>query len=153
MPTEVVVLETKKENYPKTQFSDKTQFLFDEMLRVEFDSIPDRLEFKIGDVVKITGIKTYVLRYWESEFKTLKPKKSAKNQRIYKKKDIEMVFLIRKLLYRDRYSIQGACEVLKKYSCLGKSKFETRSLKIHMKKIAYSLQNIYDRLKVLEKKL
>ena len=59
-------------------------------------------------------LKTHVLRYWETEFGALNPKKASNNQRIYQKRDVETVLLIKKLLYRDRFSIEGAKSALKK---------------------------------------
>ncbi len=82
--------------------------LCDEDLLEEINSIPDRMGFKIGEVAELLGIKNYVLRYWESEFEILKPKKSSSNQRIYTRKDVENAFIIRKLLHRDRFSVEGA---------------------------------------------
>ena len=79
----------------------------------ELSSIPDRLGFKIGDVADMLEIKQYVLRYWEQEFELLRPKKALNNQRMYTKKDVENAFLIRKLLYRDKFSIDGARQALK----------------------------------------
>ncbi|MBI2027601.1 MAG: MerR family transcriptional regulator [Deltaproteobacteria bacterium] len=76
-------------------------------------SIPDRLFFKIGDVSKITGVKPYVLRYWESEFETLTPNKSKTNQRVYSQDDVKKVLLIKQLLHGERYSIEGAKKKLK----------------------------------------
>lgn len=70
--------------------------------------IPDKLFFKIGQASAITGIKPHVLRYWESEFKTLKPIKNKSGQRVYRKKDIEIIFEIKKLLYEESYTIAGA---------------------------------------------
>ncbi len=70
--------------------------------------IPDKLFFKIGEVANITGVKPHVLRYWESEFKLLKPVKSATGQRVYQKKDVEKVFTINKLLNEEKYTIAGA---------------------------------------------
>jgi DNA-binding transcriptional MerR regulator len=70
--------------------------------------IPDKLFFKIGEVAKITCVKPHVLRYWESEFKLLKPSKSATGQRVYQKKDVEKVFAIKKLLYDEKFTIAGA---------------------------------------------
>ncbi len=87
------------------------QFVDDE-LKQELLQIPDRMLFKIGEVAELVGIKPYVLRYWESEFSLLRPKKASNNQRMYTGKDLETVFLIKKLLYRDRYSIQGAKKAL-----------------------------------------
>jgi DNA-binding transcriptional MerR regulator len=89
--------------------------MVDVQLASELQKIPDQLAFKIGDVAELSGLKTYVLRYWETEFDQLKPKKSKHNQRVYSRKDVEMVLLIKKLLYRDRYSIEGARSALRKH--------------------------------------
>ncbi|MEJ2182499.1 MAG: MerR family transcriptional regulator [Nitrospirota bacterium] len=70
-------------------------------------SYPDKLFYKIGEVSKIAGVEPYVLRYWESEFPLLRPRKSKSGQRIYVKKDLELVLRIRDMLYRDRYTIEG----------------------------------------------
>lgn len=97
-------------------FSDVTSLpaaLMDEKLLQEISSIPDKMAFKIGDVADLLGIKQYVLRYWETEFDVLKPKKASNNQRMYSKKDVENAFLIRKLLHRDRFSIEGARNALR----------------------------------------
>jgi DNA-binding transcriptional MerR regulator len=87
--------------------------LYDAELEREIAKIPDKLAFKIGEVADIAKLKTYVLRYWETEFEQLHPNKSAKNQRVFLKKDVEMVLMIKKLLYRDRFSIEGARTALK----------------------------------------
>ncbi len=87
--------------------------LVDEELLRELTKIPDKMGFKIGDVADLLGIKAYVLRYWETEFEMLKPKKAANNQRYYTKKNVENAFLIRKLLHRDRFSIEGARAALR----------------------------------------
>jgi DNA-binding transcriptional MerR regulator len=87
--------------------------LNDELLLKEISSIPDKLGFKIGDVSELLGIKQYVIRYWETEFEFIRPKKASNNQRLYTKKDVENVYLIRKLLHRDRFSIEGAKSALK----------------------------------------
>lgn len=87
--------------------------LCDETLLGELNSIPDKMGFKIGEVADILGIKQYVLRYWETEFDVLKPKKAQNNQRYYTKRDVENAFLIRKLLHRDRFSIEGARSAMK----------------------------------------
>lgn len=70
--------------------------------------IPDRMFFRIGDVADIVGVKAYVLRYWESEFPILAPEKSSTGQRLYRKGEVEMLLLIKHLLYKERYSIEGA---------------------------------------------
>lgn len=87
--------------------------LVDDKLLEEINAIPDKMGFKIGDVADLLDVKQYVLRYWESEFELLRPKKASNNQRMYTKKDVENAFLIRKLLYRDRFSIEGARQVLR----------------------------------------
>lgn len=86
----------------------------DAELEADLKRIPDKLAFKIGEVAELLGVKPYVLRYWETEFDVLKPKKSKHNQRMYERKDVENLMLIRKLLYRDRFSIEGARAALKK---------------------------------------
>lgn len=97
----------------KAASSHMPSVLVDELLLSEIKSIPDRFGFKIGDVADLLGIKQYVLRYWEQEFDLLNPKKASNNQRMYTKKDVESAFLIRKLLYRDKFSIEGARLALK----------------------------------------
>ena len=74
--------------------------------------IPDKLYFRIGDVAKLAGIKPYVLRFWESEFAGLGPKKSGTGHRLYRRKDVELVLEIKRLLYEKRYTIEGARKVL-----------------------------------------
>ena len=70
--------------------------------------VPDRLYFRIGEVSSITGIPPYVLRYWETEFPILQPRKSGGGQRLYRKRDVAMVLEIKKLLYQERYTVAGA---------------------------------------------
>lgn len=76
-------------------------------------AIPDKLFFRIGEVAEITGVEKYVLRYWEEEFDLLKPDKNRSGQRLYKKKDIELILEIKDLLYGQRYTIAGAKKKLK----------------------------------------
>src|SRR5689334_25358064 len=70
--------------------------------------IPDKLFFRIGEVCKIVEVEPFVLRFWESEFPNLAPQKSKSGQRVYKRKDIEMVLRIKELLYERGYTIAGA---------------------------------------------
>jgi DNA-binding transcriptional MerR regulator len=72
------------------------------------EPIPDKLYFRIGEVARLTKIQPYILRYWESEFPLLQPKKSGTGQRLYRKRDIEIVLKIKQLLYDRRYTIAGA---------------------------------------------
>jgi len=73
-----------------------------------YPEIPDKLYFRIGEVARLAGVKPYVLRYWETEFSGLGPKKSGSNHRLYRRKDVEMVLDIKHLLYEKRYTIEGA---------------------------------------------
>ncbi|MEW6584369.1 MAG: MerR family transcriptional regulator [Nitrospirota bacterium] len=70
-------------------------------------SFPDKLFYKIGEVSKIVGVEPYVLRYWETEFSFLKPRKNKSGQRVYIKKDVELLLTIKRLLYQERYTIEG----------------------------------------------
>lgn len=88
------------------------------------EEIPDKLFFRIREVTEITGVKPHVLRYWESEFSRLSPRKSRSGQRVYQKKDIETVLKIKQLLYDERYTIAGARRRL-----AGKEKPETATIK------------------------
>jgi len=74
--------------------------------------IPDKLYFRIGEVSRLAGIKPYVLRFWETEFSALGPKKSGKGHRLYRRKDVELVLEIKRLLYEKRYTIEGARKYL-----------------------------------------
>lgn len=113
--------------------------LVDDLLLRELASIPDKMGFKIGDVAEMLEVKQYVLRYWEAEFDLLKPKKAANNQRYYNRKDVESAYLIRKLLHRDRFSLEGAKAALK-------------NLKKAVKKEQEG-QNFSERIQVFEKKI
>jgi DNA-binding transcriptional MerR regulator len=75
--------------------------------------MPDKLYFRIGEVSDIVGVKPYVLRYWESEFSDIHPTKSKSGQRLYKRRDVEMLLLIKQLLYEERFTINGARKRLK----------------------------------------
>lgn len=70
--------------------------------------IPDKLYFRIGEVARLAGIKPYVLRFWETEFPGLGPRKSGTGHRLYRRKEVEMVLEIKRLLYEKRFTIEGA---------------------------------------------
>lgn len=75
-----------------------------------------KLYYSISEVSKITNLEQYVLRYWESEFDELKPAKNRAGNRIYTNKDIQLILFIKKLLREERYTIEGAKQVLKTYT-------------------------------------
>ena len=79
------------------------------------DSIsPEKAYFRIGEVSKILNVEPYVIRYWESEFKTIKPVRTKTSQRLYRKKDVQELLTIRNLLYQQRFTINGAKQQLMK---------------------------------------
>jgi len=75
--------------------------------------LPEKLYFKIGEVAKIVGVKPYVLRYWETEFSIVRPGKSRSQHRLYRRRDVELLLEIRRLLYDERFTIEGAKKHLK----------------------------------------
>ncbi len=74
--------------------------------------IPDRLYFKIGDVARLCGVESYVLRFWESQFPQLKPNKSGTGQRLYRRRDVELAMEIKRLVHAEGYTLSGARTVL-----------------------------------------
>ena len=75
--------------------------------------LPDKLYFKIGEVAKLVGVKPYVLRYWETEFSIIKPGKTRSRHRLYRRRDVEALLEIKRLLHQERYTIEGAKKHLK----------------------------------------
>jgi len=78
--------------------------------------IPDKQYFKIGEVAEIAGVEPYVLRYWETEFKSIRPDKTRSNQRLYRRRDVETVLQIKRLLYDEGFRIDGAKRRLRELS-------------------------------------
>jgi len=76
------------------------------------DNIPDKLYFKIGEVAKLADVPTHVLRYWESEFPAIRPKRANSKQRLYRKKDVELILQVKLLLHGRGYTIAGARKFL-----------------------------------------
>ena len=88
----------------------------DVALQPETPEIPDKLYFRIGEVSSLLGVETYVLRYWETEFPSLAPKKSGTGHRLYRRKDVELLLRIKHLLYEKRFTIEGARQSLQSES-------------------------------------
>jgi DNA-binding transcriptional MerR regulator len=97
--------------------------------------IPDKPYFKIGEVARLAGVEPYVLRYWETEFKTIKPEKTRSNQRLYRRRDVEAVLAIKKLLYDEGYRIDGAKRRLRELSPVEKAEPS-----VHLKQLAGDLR-------------
>jgi DNA-binding transcriptional MerR regulator len=79
------------------------------------EDAPGKRYYRIGEVSRITDVKPYVLRYWESEFRWMAPQKSRSKQRLYRRRDIDMILLIKKLLYEQRFTIAGARKKLREF--------------------------------------
>jgi DNA-binding transcriptional MerR regulator len=110
----------------------------------------EKLYYRIGEVEAITRVPAYVLRYWESEFKLLRPKKNPAGQRVYRKRDLELVQRIRTLLYDERLTLEGA-----KKRLLAESRRGPEQLQLGLKEAAYAgaLRRIRDRLTRLRARL
>jgi DNA-binding transcriptional MerR regulator len=78
--------------------------------------IPDKLVFRMGEVSHLVGVEAYVLRYWEMEFKGLSPKKSSTGQRMFRRKDVELLLQIKHLLYERKFTIEGARQWLAEHA-------------------------------------
>lgn len=94
----------------------------DVALQAGSPEIPDKLYFKIGEVSDLLGVEPYVLRYWETEFPVLSPKKSGTGHRLYRRKDVELLLRIKHLLYEKRFTIEGARQTLQTESRAPKPK-------------------------------
>jgi DNA-binding transcriptional MerR regulator len=77
--------------------------------------IPDKLYFKIGEVSQIAQVEPYVLRYWESEFIMMRPTRSRARQRLYHRRDVELILEIKRLLYEEKFTISGAKKKLQEW--------------------------------------
>jgi len=110
--------------------------------------IPDKLYYRIGEVEAITEIPAYVLRYWESEFKLLRPKKNPAGQRLYRKKDLELVLRIKNLLYDERLTLEGAKKRLR-------TEARVAQMDLGLRGVAFedTLRRLRDRLRVLRDRL
>ena len=110
----------------------------------------EKLYYRIGEVEQITGVPAYVLRYWESEFKLLRPKKNPAGQRLYRPRDVELVQRIKTLLYDERLTLEGA-----KKRLLAESRKANQQLDLGLRENAYAdaLKRVRDRLTALRARL
>jgi DNA-binding transcriptional MerR regulator len=76
--------------------------------------LPSKLYYRIGEVAELVGVEPHVLRYWEREFRSIRPTKSAKGQRVYSRRDVENLMRVRELLYREGFTIAGARKKLQR---------------------------------------
>ncbi|HMN68882.1 MAG TPA: MerR family transcriptional regulator [Bdellovibrionales bacterium] len=138
---EVELKSEVEKRYAPSAVSSAVPVEVDAELANELSRIPDKLAFKIGEVADLLSVKPYVLRYWETEFEVLKPKKSKHNQRMFERRDIENLMLIKKLLYRDRFSIEGARAALKK---LKKDNVRVKQIKSLAEHIEEAKDRVFD---------
>lgn len=111
------------------------------------NTFTEKLYYKIGEVAKITDIESYVLRYWESEFGIFKPQKSISKHRRYKRKDIDIIFEIKRLLYEERYTIEGAKKKLKEFH---KDKLKQMNFDFSRKRMLNTIKIVEQELKEIE---
>ena len=105
--------------------------------------IPDKPYFKIGEVAQLAGVEPYVLRYWETEFRTIRPEKTRSKQRLYRRKDVEAVMAIKHLLYDEGYRIDGAKRRLRELSGEAPSA-SAKALAAELKQALGELEKIVD---------
>jgi DNA-binding transcriptional MerR regulator len=105
--------------------------------------LPEKIYFKIGEVSAIVGVEPYVLRYWETEFDVLKPSKAPSRHRLYKKRDVELLLEIKRLLYSEGFTIEGARKKLR----------ETKKDEKNQLKLPLSEQKFKSALAKLKKEL
>ncbi len=114
--------------------------------------IPNKLYFKIGEVARIVAVEPYVLRYWESEFHIVRPGKTRSNHRLYRRRDIEALLEIKRLLHAERYTIEGARKRLKGPS---KGAAERKQMALPLSENAYreTLTRVKDELRAIARLL
>lgn len=149
MLEEEIVLETKSRPIYAPP-SSPIDFSTDLELSKELEKIPNKLAFRIGEVARLVGVKAYVLRYWETEFDALKPKKSRHNQRMYERRDVEVLMTIKKLLYKDRFSIEGARAALRKEKKQTERAKEIKSLAGSAEEIRLGLHDLLEEISHLK---
>lgn len=108
---------------------------------------PDKLFYKIGEVSRIVGVEPYVLRYWETEFSFLKPRKNKSGQRVYVKRDVELLLNIKGLLYKERYTIEGVRKRFGPGSANVESRSEQDIKRIEVSKPARAIEHVKKRLR------
>ena len=108
---------------------------------------PEKMFYKIGEVSRMTGLEAYVLRYWETEFPFLHPRKSAGGQRVYTAQDVDLVLTIKRMLYEQKYTIMGAKQQLRGRARRGREHAPPKQV---IGAIKGQLQAILDDLKAFE---
>jgi len=106
---------------------------------MEYPISQERLYYRIGEVSRITGIKPHVLRYWESEFRVIKPHKGESLQRLYRRKDLDLILKIKKLLYEEGFTISGAKKKIRDFDRAENNRVKLRLVEKRSRGIDYEL--------------
>lgn len=112
--------------------------------------IPSKLYFKIGEVAEITEVKPYILRYWENEFKIISPKKSLAKQRVYSQRDLQLILEIKRLLYKEKFTLEGAKKRIKE---IQQENSKQLDLQFNDKRVQTALKSIKKELMDIKKLL
>lgn len=112
-------------------------------LTLGFPQIPDKIYFRIGEVSRLVGVDTHVLRYWETEFAIIKPFRGRSKQRLYRRQDVENLLRIKGLLHDEGYTISGARRFLKSPQC----KSENAVVKTSSEMVAANGESLLDMIK------
>lgn len=112
------------------------------------EPIAKKAYYSIGDVCDLTGLKPHVLRYWESQFEVLHPTKNRAGNRVYRPKDIELILLVKHLLYEEKYTIEGARQRLLDMKKQGELKFGQQEV-VGPEFLAGMKQELQDLLQIL----
>ena len=119
--------------------------------------LPDKIYFKIGEVSQILSIEPHVIRYWETEFPVIKPIKSKSGQRLFRRSDIEVLNLVKDLLYGQKFTIVGARKHLKSLgvdkSIKEKEKRDQTNIQLTLKAVTDRVKNLNNMIERFEKKL
>ncbi len=114
--------------------------------------IPDKLYFKIGEVSKLADVAPHVLRYWESEFSDIKPKRATSKQRLYRREDVELILVIKNLLHVQGYTIAGARKLIFETAQLSDIQMQIDKAESTAVKLSSIKQELIDLKEKLEKK-
>jgi len=114
--------------------------------------IPDKLYFKIGEVSKLANVAPHVLRYWESEFSDIKPKRATSKQRLYRREDVELILVIKNLLHVQGYTIAGARKLIFETAQLSDIQMQIEKAESTAVKLSSIKQELIDLKEKLETK-
>ncbi len=114
--------------------------------------IPDKLYFKIGEVSKLADVAPHVLRYWESEFSDIKPKRANSRQRLYRREDVELILIIKNLLHTQGYTIAGARKLILESNQLSDITLQIKQAETTASKLSTIKQELIDLKNQLETK-